>query len=399
MAKKQRNHPAPMDFGEVSATVMAKRGQRGDQWYWRARTKGTRRTVWTGWASLAELAVEIGRLLHEGLPSQTARRSAAGVRTVGDLMQAWADAQEGRQEAGEIAHRSLLNYRNGAAWWRSALGDVLASKLDRATVEDQVLAWRRGSPPEIPRMGARTAKVLVNVLHAAVRWGHKRGHCPEVDLGRLVTVDPDEFVYVSHTPEAHQAASAIARLEGPRDFVALLALTGCRVGEAAAARVGDYNPRTGLLALHGRDPERQRRGKVKVRHWPVTGELRELLDRRTATRDAGGYLFPEAPRDASEWVNSALAVACAGAEVPRFSCHGLRRMVTLDLLDRTDPKTVSKLTGHSVQVLLESYVRPTDDRMREVVLRADLSTTERPGKVLPFPKAAGAPDPGTSDDE
>jgi hypothetical protein len=45
-------------------------------------------------------------------------------------------------------------------------------------------------------------------------------------------------------------------------------------------------------------------------------------------------------------------------------------MVVLELLDATDPRTVAELTGHSVQILLADYVRPTSERLRDVVSRA-----------------------------
>jgi site-specific recombinase XerD len=48
----------------------------------------------------------------------------------------------------------------------------------------------------------------------------------------------------------------------------------------------------------------------------------------------------------------------------------MRRMVAVELLDAgVDARTVSELTGHTVQVLLTHYVRPTPDRLRQAVAR------------------------------
>lgn len=74
----------------------------------------------------------------------------------------------------------------------------------------------------------------------------------------------------------------------------------------------------------------------------------------------------------------ALREACEAAGVKRYTAHGLRRLVAVELLDQADPKTVSELTGHSVTVLLRDYVRPRPERLRDVVQRAH----GRKGKIV-----------------
>ncbi len=70
MARRRANKPKPAEVGEVRLTVMASRGcQQGDRWYWRARRKGERDTLWTGWASRDEAMAAVARLVARGLPS------------------------------------------------------------------------------------------------------------------------------------------------------------------------------------------------------------------------------------------------------------------------------------------------------------------------------------------
>jgi len=85
---------------------------------------------------------------------------------------------------------------------------------------------------------------------------------------------------------------------------------------------------------------------------------------------------------------------CEAAKVPRFTSHGIRRMVATELLMAgNDAKSVSDLTGHTVMTLLRFYSRPTRTRLREMVSRLALTTkTLRRGKVVGLD---GAQVPGT----
>ena len=92
MSKNTR--PKPAEVGEVRLGVL--RGPRADgRWYWRARRKSMRDTVWTGWATrdeamqaVAELVVPVRRLRHHA-----ADHAAAWRRTLTDHEQFWTVAR------------------------------------------------------------------------------------------------------------------------------------------------------------------------------------------------------------------------------------------------------------------------------------------------------------------
>lgn len=112
------------------------------------------------------------------------------------------------------------------------------------------------------------------------------------------------------------------------------------------------------------------------------GELAQVLDRLAGDRDPAERLVVGPPREFIPQLARALRLACDEAKVPRFTTHGIRRLVALELLDGgVDARTVSDLTGHSVAVLLRSYVRPTSDRLRDVVARAGLTAVAPRGTV------------------
>jgi integrase len=389
---RRKVDPDRIDLETVVATPMADRGEVDGRRYWRARTTDpSRRTVWTGWATREEARATVQALIVKGLP--TSPRSAPGaVRTVADLLNRWKTHQEQRQKAGAIAERSLVNYRQGARYWIDAVGDVLVAQLSRVLVEDQLTTWQADG------VSPRTCKLALDILASAVKWGAERGHCTRVDLSRLHALDvrPDEHVNNDYTPTRSEAARVLPHIaaQRERDVVALLALTGARIGEVAALTVGDVDLEGQVLALSGRDDARKRRGKVKVRRWPIAGELTTLLVRLTQGRARDERLVGGLPRDCSDMVRRALDSACAAAGVPPFTAHGLRRMVAMELLEVADPRQVSELTGHSVQVLLTSYVRPRADRLRDLVTRAGVGSLEQRGKVRRL-RAHGAQDPGT----
>lgn len=375
----RRQDPDKVELAGVTATPMRDRGEDQGRRYWRARTGSgkERRTIWTGWATRTEVEVVVADLVRKGIPSRPS--GPAAVRTVADLLSRWRDHQEQRRKGDQIAARTLINYKQAARYWVEPIGDVAVRALTRRQVEDQLTAWLADG------IAPRTVKLAVDVLAAALAWGAARDLCPKVDLARLsaLRVRDDEHVGNATTPTRSQVSSVLAHLDGwYRDLLHVQALTGARIGEVAALRVGDWDPANRTLVLSGRDVERERRGKVRPRRWPAFGELAELLQRLATDRAPDDRLVAGPPREFVPQLGRALRAACDTAGVPRFTTHGIRRLVALELLDGGgDPRTVSDLTGHSVTVLLRSYVRPTPDRLRDLVTRAGLSVTRPRGKV------------------
>lgn len=372
----------PIELPGVRITAMPSRGTKDGQTYWRARTTGrqNRRLVWCGWATRAEVTATVAALVARGLPS---RPGTPGVRTVGDLLEAWADHQEDRHQGGQIARLTFYKYRLVAGYWLAALGDISVRRLTRAHVEDTITRWQaEGVAP-------RTCKLAADVLVSAWRWGAARELCDPLDLSRLAVlrVRASERIYNSTTPTRDEVRRILAQVPPGRnrDVLLLLTFTGARAGEIAALRVGSYERGARVLVLTGHDRSRGRRGKVEPRRWPVAGELRDLLDRLIEDRSADEPLVEGLPQSVDGLARDVLGRACRAAGLPRITSHGLRRMVVMELLETTDPATVSRLTGHSVATLLRSYVRPRDEQLRDVVARAGTARLDLPGQVIELP--------------
>lgn len=387
MARRQQD-PDRVVLAHLTATPMRDRGtdEQGRR-YWRIRHRQTRATVKTGWWTREEVEAAVAAELATPSSSRSRPSNPEVARTVGDVLDRWTRAQVERRDGGEIAERSLTNYRHAARCWKHAIGEVLASALTRELVEDTLRAWRSGS------MSPRTAKLNADVMADVVRWGARRGLCPAVDLQRLAAaqVDHEERVNCEYTPTRSEADAVLARIPPGRNraLIELLGLTGARVGEVAALTVGSWDRERGELLISGRDRRRQRRGKVRTRRWPILGRLGDLLGELAAGRPADEPLVEGLPVDCSDLARWTLRAACdVEPAIERYTAHGLRRLVALELLDVTDPRTVSELTGHSVTVLLRDYVRPRPERLRDVVGQA-----QRRRRVL---QLARAHEPGTA---
>jgi integrase len=383
MAKR----PEPIDLESVTASTLNRQKPDG-RWYWRARRTDTRETVWAGWGTRLEVVAALSALLTKGLPQSRRRSELGAVRTVGDLLDRGLAHQQKRHEAGAIADKSLEGYTYAVRHWKAEpIAEVLASRLTRALVSDQCLAW--GAAGLAPRTIKRDLDVLVMIIN----WGAERGYCPDVNLSRLesLSVKDDEHVNCGYTPTPAQAAYLLAEgmpQDELTDAIRLLALTGARVGEVAALKVGDYARATGRLRLKGADEQRGRRGKHPVRYFPLRENGRAVLDRITAGRGAEERLFAGLQKHLSDQINDRLA-ECAGVEldgdpIPRFTCHGLRRMAVMEMLEGSNAKNVSKLTGHSVATLLRFYVRPTEGSLENTVAKSGLDAlmTGEAGKVI-----------------
>ena len=220
------------------------------------------------------------------------------------------------------------------------------------------------------------------MLGQAWRWGRQRDYAPLRDLPRVrVNIDPTRFVIEHRTPSGDDVAKVLGVLEGERRLaVLLLATTGARVREVCLLRRCDLDSRNGRLTLAGEE------GKNGVRVFPLPVHVaNEVLDRADGS-DAPLLVLP---RHADQCVRSTLNRACKAAGVPRFTPHGLRRLV-VDTMIRAgvEVATAAKLTGHSVEVMLRLYRQVSDEDRVLAVATAKLGHFEMDGGVIQGPWAA-----------
>lgn len=278
-----------------------------------------------------------------------------------DILRKWLAAAEGRPDLARSTKVEYARIADHLLAWESETGD------DRA-LADYVAARRQaGTAP-------RTLALELRALSVATHWAerHLGGARPPV-LPR-VRIDPRVFILNHRTPTPAQAAAALRAM--PKDewhlAARLIAATGARIGEVMALRSGDLDPTSGRLALGASEGA----SKTGMRWFPLDAATLRALDGRQGRGREPLLAFGRvtAPIQA---LQRRLRRACDTANVPRFTPHGLRRMVIGRLLRaQVDPATAASLTGHSIDVMLKHYREVTDEDRRTAAERAMLGVLD-----------------------
>jgi integrase len=266
-----------------------------------------------------------------------------------------------------------------------ALGTLPVGRLTR----DKLKAWHRdlaASPARVRSKpgetrhrdtgddhdGARrrrsSANRVLTVLKAALNHAHGEGKvtCP---LDAWATVKP--FREADKAKIRYLLDDEITRLVNacPPDFRALVTgalMTGCRYGELAALRAGDFDPQAGTVTI------RQSKGG-KPRHVALTDEGRRFFqgmvvgkagntrifehDRvvKQATREAAAMMARAAWRDSDQF--RPISAACDVAKIaPAVSFHELRHTYASRLAMRGVPMgVIAAQLGHSDTRMTEKH--------------------------------------------
>lgn len=230
-------------------------------------------------------------------------------------------------------------------------------------------------------MAPRTIALELRVAAAVFRWAQHAGLLGASLSLRVPRLHADRSSYVLNhrTPSVAEANAAIDAM--PRDdwrlAAFLMARTGARVGEVVHLRSADLDEEGGRITFGAAEAS----SKTGERRFPLDAATLHQLAGRSGRGDAPLFHFEGAGRRGRGRVVRApiqalerrLNRACDSASIPRFSPHGLRRMVVDRLLrSGVDPGTAATLTGHSVVVMLEFYQQVSEEDRRAAVERANL---------------------------
>lgn len=369
--------PRPFTVGPVRAR--ATRGPRGEgEWYWRAvrYAGGVEIPVWVGWATRAAALEEVARQVADAGGQAPAPRpveregddEADTCDTIKDLMELWSGAV--KVDAG-IAWRTRDAYIRRAKIIRRLAGDVRTDRVD-----ERALATLRNAL--LRTYSSRTAFDAVQKLRQAWHWGRARGLVEgDLPVVRIRVTEARE----KPTPSHAEIARVLDALDGwPRLVLLVLAATGARVGEVAVLAWKDVDGARGEVTL---------RGKTGLRVAPLAAEAAAEL-RAALPHHPEGRLWPVAADTVrTTFTTWALGPACDRAGVRRFTPHGVRRYAIDRAVDAgVDVAIAARWFGHSPEVMLRFYRRPTMDQVHKAAEKARIGIFS-PGTVLPFRRAAG----------
>ncbi len=400
MAKSKR--PKAAEVGPVRLTIMASRGSRdGDRWYWRARRKGERDTVWTGWATRDEAMAAVARLVTRGLPGPARFESRTAPRTIGELVERYLDYRKGHVWKGDPSRKpkadhlilpsSYYKYETSGRHIKAWLDDVPLGAVSSDVLTNYITNRRQADTK--PARSDRTVERELALLRFAWIWARSRGWVTG-ELPRVMPASVEGYVNNHRTPRPDDARVVIALLPGDYRLAAeLMAYCGARIREITEKlRLEHIDVQADKILIHGK--------RSTLRAIPISPWHRAELARRKAAGDPKDLLIQAPPHELEQrrgdfrglyvpTFTSKLRRACKAAGVPVFTAHGLRRMVDTALYDsNVDPGTSGTILGHSPEVALRAYRQVRQARMRKALKAAGLDALLRPleeGNVITLP--------------
>ncbi len=335
---------------------MRKPSSTDPRWYWRAKLyrDGAEQSVWAGRATRQEAEQAIAALVAaDALDAPPRPRAQASISTVADLLDAWLLEQD---ERSDIRPGTKVNKRSSSRRLQRFIGEVRLTQVRQGTLERyrDTLARTKHARGD----GYSTGSIALDLLYLgeAWTWGREIGACPH-DLPTIRL--KQRPVMDKQTPTHADVCAVVAGVgERWRPAIELLAATGCRIGEIVSLRAEDVDVTRSEITVQG---------KTGRRVVPV----RQEVLRRLPT--AVGVIWGCTEWHATRMIRKEIDAACAAAQVPRFTPHGLRRYAADRMVDSgIDLKTVADILGHSVAMLLKRYRQSTERSRRDAILRAGL---------------------------
>lgn len=368
---RRGNRPKPFGVGRSVRVRVHSGPKRGttDVWRWRADRQlgAVRDTIWTGWASEADVenvVMDVLRSRGEGTVS------SEDVRTVHDLMDCWAASQLARSD---LSPHTKAAAEPAAARVSGVIGPILLERLGKRELEQ--LRDRMGDS------GATVARTL-KYLRQAWGWGRGLGVVPDRDLP-TVKVQRTDPVRSRFTPSRFDVARLLVEVRGRSDGayrgVVIIAATGARPGEAEALRwrgVSDDCRRAELVGKTGpRVVELHPEVTAELRKWlePKRAPIRQAAERLARARAAGdeqlvrhmesviasmeaGLRDERVVGVTDETIRWQLREAADRLKLPRVTPTGLRRYVTDALYDTGAlPDVEAAIVGHSPEEAQRTY--------------------------------------------
>ncbi|MFS0501446.1 tyrosine-type recombinase/integrase [Corynebacterium striatum] len=302
--------------------------------------------------------------------------------TVHELMTLWIEDRNIRPASLALYTRTRDKHLGPLAKWP-------AKDVTPKVVRDwqaQLRTCRSWLDKDDTGMSPRYVQTAASHLRAAYKWGIENELLAKnpVRVERVqAAVEPDdvptmaEIQAVINRARVGGAAYTEVKAKGekPRklvlrpdpvfaDMLTVAAFTGLRIGELCGLLVEEVNLDLGVVQVRKQLDKRPPHGRVALksknsrRDVPISAELRPVLERLTAVRMPGDFLFtnrdgrPFLPSGAGDKV---LRVATF-EKAPRVHFHALRHHFASSLLLAGVPvPDVARVLGHTPAQLLKTY--------------------------------------------
>ena len=285
----------------------------------------------------------------------------------------------GKTEVENLTRRRIRDWHRGLA--------TVARRL--RTKEGKEQNYRElGDDPDAIRKRQATANKVLSTLKAALNHAVAEGEATDTGAWAAVKpfrdVDAPKVRYLSDD-EALRLVNACP--DGLRQIVTAALLTGCRYGELASLKGGDFDPDSETLYI-----ATSKSGKP--RHIVLTDEGSEFFTQATVGRPKDEIIFNRSTGGA--WGRThqdrPLKDACKKAKInPPASFHILRHTYASRLAGNGVPmKVIAEQLGHADTRITEKHYAHLADSYKAQVVKDAFGSLGlvKPGKVRPLRRKA-----------
>jgi integrase len=292
-------------------------------------------------------------------------------------------------EWAERWHKSLTIRESSRAGYRytldmfvyPTLGDLAVAELTTADCQDAVRQWST-------RVGASTVRLCLAHLRICLNAARRAGLIAASPATDVRTPRPVRR-QIEPIPPADLARVTVACITSRELPIALLATTGCRVGEALALNVEDYDRAAGTIAIsrtwdrkYGMRAPKSENSRRVIR---VPKAARAAIGLAAGNRTTGPLFvaWGRSERRGHESVRCAWnAIQKRLGLTPRRNVHQLRHSVASSLVAAGAPiADVAAYIGDTVETVVATYLHPTKTDPSAV-----MDTLLGGGKVSASPK-------------
>ncbi len=272
--------------------------------------------------------------------------------TVSEWADRWLDASPAAPPTKDDIRNTIGKYI------KPTLGSRRVADLTAHDIENAGRAWAPLLGPNTLRKNLRQVRTMLQAANRAKIVTENVARDAKLPKGRRVDINP-------FSPAQITAILAEAAKRPPDAIVALLATVGCRLGEAIAADVTDFDPKAGTVSIsktytrkHGIRRPKSENGVRTVR---VPAPALPILIAATKGLK-GGPLFPSdvGTHRAHESVRKSWRRLLNRIGLRYRNPHQLRHSVASIMVARGAPlPDIAKYLGDSVETVVSTYLHPS----------------------------------------
>lgn len=273
--------------------------------------------------------------------------------TVGDWCDRWLKEMSVRPGTRYIREGSVRNHI------KPALGHLRISDVSVYQINQAVAAWLTKG------MHVNTVKLHQSVLSTCMKAAQSSGLRPDNPAAgaKRLKGQRTEIHPYTHDEVTRIAAEAMG-LRTTR-ILAVVALTGCRIGEALALDVANFNPATGELTIRETQDQQRERGPTKssnsVRVIDTPAPAVRAILAAIGTRTEGAIFTVENGWRTNHWnARKAQVRVLKRLGIAYRSLHHYRHTVATHMLARGIPVgDVAKYLGDTPEMIVKTYLHAT----------------------------------------